>query len=69
MGHDTSLLADKQEWAPTMNGLFSVRSANKIAREMGPRDATGDLSDGSCLRRFWKLLWRCNVPDKVCHFT
>nr|POE97402.1 hypothetical protein CFP56_05399 [Quercus suber] len=52
-----------------MNGLFSVRSANKIAREMGPRDATGDLSDGSCLRRFWKLLWRCNVPHKVCHFT
>ena len=30
---------------------------------------TGDLSDGSRMRSFWKHLWRCNVPHKVRHFV
>ena len=60
--------ADKQVWAPTTNGIFSVRSAYKIAREMGMSADTGDLSDGSRMRSFWKHLWRCNVPHKVRHF-
>ena len=64
-----SLPADKKIWAPTMNGLFSVRSAHKIARELGPRVITREMSDGTRLRSFWKQLWGCNIPHKVCHFT
>ena len=59
--------ADKQVWAPTTNGIFSARSAYKIAKEMGMRADTGTLSDGSRMRCFWKHLWRRNVPHKVRH--
>ena len=64
-----SLPVDKLVWALTVNGHFSVRSAYKLAREMGLRANSGELSDGTRLKRFWKQLWRCNVPHKVRHFA
>ena len=65
----SKLPADRQVWAPTANGLFSTRSAYKIAVEMASRDASGTASDSSNLRRFWKYIWCVNVPHKVCNFT
>ncbi|KAL4626503.1 hypothetical protein ACB092_05G101100, partial [Castanea dentata] len=41
----SNLPDDKRIWAPTANGGFSVRSAYKIAVEMGVEDATGSMSD------------------------
>ena len=38
-----NLPADKQVWAPTTNGLFSVRSAYKIAMEMRLVVVVGDV--------------------------
>ena len=64
-----NLPVDKLVWALTVNGHFSVRSAYKLAREMGLRANSGELSDGTRLKRFWKQLWRCNVPHKVRHFA
>ena len=47
-----NLPKDKQVWALTNNGLFSVRSAYKLAMEMRPNAQVGSGFDGSHLRRF-----------------
>lgn len=64
-----NLPEDKQVWAPTTSGLFSVRSAYKIAMEMRPGAQIGDVSDGSHLRKFWQAIWSCNIPHKIRHFA
>lgn len=65
----TNLPADKQVWGLTTNGLFSVRSAYKLAMEMSSVAPVGDVSDGSHLKKFWKYFWSCNIPHKICHFA
>lgn len=47
---------DKQIWAETFNGYFSIRSAYKIALELDKHDDRGFISDESRLRSFWKKL-------------
>ena len=42
-----NLPADKQAWALTHNGIFSVRSAYKLAMEMSSTVPVGGVSDGS----------------------
>ncbi|KAK9989948.1 hypothetical protein SO802_030187 [Lithocarpus litseifolius] len=64
-----NLPEDKQVWAPTTNGLFSVRSAYKLAMDLRPVAPVGDVSDGSLLRRFWQSVWSCNIPHKIRHFA
>ena len=49
-----NLTVDKQVWALMHNGIFSVRSAYKLAMEMSSTAPVGGVSDGSQLRRFWK---------------
>lgn len=44
-------------WAPTANGMFTVRSAYKIAMEMHLGSDSGTVSDDSNLRKFWKYIW------------
>jgi len=64
-----NLPVDKQVWALTHNGIFSVRSAYKLAMEMSSAVLVGGVFDNSQLRRFWKYLWSCNIPHKIRHFT
>ena len=64
-----NLPEDKQVWALTNNGLFSIRSAYKLAIEIRPDAQVGSGSDGSHLRRFWRSIWSCNIPHKICHFA
>lgn len=65
----TNLLGDRLVWAPTKNGLFSLKSAYKIAMEMQEGAAMGTVLDDINLRKFWKYIWQMNVPHKVLHFT
>ncbi|XP_065619737.1 uncharacterized protein LOC136063366 [Quercus suber] len=60
---------DKLVWAGTFNGLFSVRSAYRLAVEESRPSNIGTSSDSSRNRRFWKLLWSLQVPHKVHHFA
>ena len=60
---------DKQVWALTNNGLFSVCSAYKLAMEMRPDAQVGFRSDGSHLRRLWRSIWSRNIPHKIRHFA
>ncbi|KAK9991019.1 hypothetical protein SO802_026004 [Lithocarpus litseifolius] len=63
------LPVDKQIWSKTANGIFSVRSAYKIALEMQKANVGGSVLDGGSLRAFWKKLWKFQVPNKVRHFV
>ena len=60
---------DKQVWATTSNGLFSVRSAYKLALELEKDEEAGSSSDGSHLHQFWKRLWSCQILHKIRHFA
>lgn len=65
----TRLPEDRQIWAETSNGYFSIRSAYKIALELDKHDDRGSISDESHLRSFWKKIWKVRVPHKVKHFA
>nr|POE95831.1 hypothetical protein CFP56_40144 [Quercus suber]POF03744.1 hypothetical protein CFP56_06662 [Quercus suber] len=60
---------DRQVWTQSTMGCFSVKSAYKIAVDIKSGSDSGAVSDASSLRKFWKHLWRFNVPHKVRHFT
>ena len=60
-----TLPADKQVWAVTNNGLFTVESAYKLAVSLFKTKCHGTTSDGSLLRRFWKKVWSLPIPRKV----
>ena len=64
-----NLQEDKQVWALTNNGLFSVRSAYKLAIKLRSDAQVGIGSDGSHLRRLWRTIWSCNIPRKIHHFA
>ena len=63
-----SLPSDKQIWTGTSNGLFTVRSAYKLAMESYGISGGASSSNDNNLRCFWKKLWRLPVPHKVKHF-
>ena len=65
----TNLPEDKQVWALTNNGLFSVCSAYKLSMELRLDAQVGSESDGSHLRRFWRSIWSYNIPHKIRHFA
>ena len=63
------LPTDKQIWACSPNGLFTVCSAYWVAREMvRPRNFNSSLDDGR-YRQFWTKIWKIQVPHKIRHFT
>ena len=51
--------------AESSNGFFNVKSAYKVALELATISSLGSSSDGSNLRRFWKI----QVSHKVRHFV
>ena len=65
----SKLLEDRQVWAPTANGHFNVKSAYKLVVEMNIGAAYGVVSNDINFRKFWKYIWKVNVPYKVHHFT
>ena len=59
------LPVDKQICACSPNGLFTVRSAYWVAREMSrPRNFNFGL-DGGKNRQFWTKIWKIQVPHKI----
>ena len=64
--------ADKLIWAETNNGLFTVKSAYKVAVDIlaaSPLGSSGSSSDKSNMTRFLKCVWKLDVPHKVRHFV
>ena len=59
---------DRQVWAETSNGFFSIRSAYKLTLELETNREIGSCSDGSNIW-FWKKLWSIQIPHKIRHFA
>ena len=63
---------DSQVWAKTSNGIFSVKSAYKVAIRYleVSKGIEGRLgcSDTSKMEVIWKLIWSLKCPNKVKHF-
>ncbi|KAL0016440.1 hypothetical protein SO802_003509 [Lithocarpus litseifolius] len=63
---------DSQVWAKTANGLFSVKSAYKVAvkylSDTNDSDASPDCSDNSKMAAIWKMIWslkdRCDLCEE-----
>uniref|UniRef100_A0A7N2LQY1 RNase H type-1 domain-containing protein n=1 Tax=Quercus lobata TaxID=97700 RepID=A0A7N2LQY1_QUELO len=66
MMQSTTLLEDKLVWTAVANGKFSVKSAYHLARK-GSRNG-GESSDPSGMRRFWRTIWKAQVPNKEAMF-
>ena len=63
------LPTDKQIWACSHNGVFTVQSACWVARGMSrPRNFSSGSDEGRN-RQFWTKIWRIQVPHKIIHFT
>lgn len=55
-------------WHPDKLGIFSVRSAYKLALQLAAID-NGSGSSEAEISKAWNLVWKCNVPQKVKVFT
>jgi beta-lactamase class D len=55
-------------WHPDKWGVFSVRSAYKLALQLAAID-NGSGSSEAETSKAWNLVWKCNVPQKVKVFT
>ena len=64
-----NLPEDKQIWAWSTNGAFSIKNAYWVASQMSLAESTGSSSDGNQERSFRKRLWQINVPHKIRHFA
>lgn len=56
---------DKLIWAETSNGVFSVRSAYKVALELDKDANNASVSDGANMRMFWRKLGKCRFLRKL----
>ena len=61
-------LDDRIIWAKSANGLFTVRSAYKLAINLSRPINYGSSSDDSQTKKFLKLIWMIQAPHKVRHF-
>jgi hypothetical protein len=53
-------------WHPERSGLFTVRSAYRLALELKMKDNTSSMSDKPAGDRdLWNMVWKANVPPKV----
>ena len=65
-------LRDSQVWAKTANGIFSVKSAYKVAvkylSDTNGGDASPGYSDNSKMEAIRKMIWNLRYPNKIKHF-
>lgn len=51
-------------WHPDKHGIFSVRSAYSLALDFS-RTEVSSSSSSIAMSKVWKLVWKCDVPQKV----
>ncbi len=60
--------SDQLSWKETKTGDFSVNSAYQLEIRRTTAQVKGEVSDPEGRSRFWRKLWRLNIPGKVKHF-
>uniref|UniRef100_A0A2N9GG60 Reverse transcriptase zinc-binding domain-containing protein n=1 Tax=Fagus sylvatica TaxID=28930 RepID=A0A2N9GG60_FAGSY len=58
-GHDSVF------WKATSSGIFTVKSAYQLAILTKHESVSGSSSTMKQYRKFWKVLWKIKVPDKI----
>ena len=56
--------ADQLVWAGTKKGIFTVRSAYHMAKELAVVDK-GECSDARSKERMWQIIWKLNCPRVI----
>jgi hypothetical protein len=56
--------SDQLVWAGTKKGIFTVRSAYHMAKELSLVDK-GECSTERCKERMWQVIWKLNCPRVV----
>jgi hypothetical protein len=59
---------DRQIWKATKNGIFIVRSAYHLGKEL-IAITMGQCSESNLERGVWKFIWSMRVPNQVKMFT
>ena len=63
---------DSQVWAKSPNGIFTVKSAHRVAAkyldELKGREESPGSSDNSKMTEVWKVVWNLKCPNKIKHF-
>lgn len=62
-------IEDKHVWSATTNGLFSVRSAYRIAQQLQESEDRGQGSDNTVMTGLWKTIWNLKCPCKLRSFA
>ena len=66
----SSACSDQVAWNFEKSGIFSVRSAYRLAMRTGHGEGeVGSSSTTADGRKVWKALWSIQVPEKVKVFT
>ena len=56
-------------WAYTPEGKFRICNVYKIAMDKAMNSGVGKLSNGDTYKKFWRKIWRLNMPNKVMSFA
>ena len=56
---------DSIVWLPTKKGLFTVKFAYKVARELMRRENMVESSNGCAGKRIWAALWNLKSRTKL----
>nr|POF06547.1 putative ribonuclease h protein [Quercus suber] len=56
-------------WALTPSGKFTVKSAYRIALAERPGHKAEESSNATCMKEFWRFIWRLRVLNKIQSFT
>ena len=56
---------DSVLWKACTNGVFTVKSAYQLACSKRSTGVTGSSSTMTQYRKFWKMLWKIKVPNKI----
>jgi hypothetical protein len=62
-------MKDFVSWPQEKSGIFSVRSAYKLALDEKTAIHTNSSHSSNGDRRLWKSIWKANVPPKIRVFT
>ena len=64
-----TLPEDRLIWAFTPSGKFVVKSAYRLALDVRTSHGAKESSNATCMKEFWRFIWRLKVPNKIQSFT
>lgn len=60
---------DKLIWLAIANGMFSIRSAYRVAQKLLDNENRGQIFDSTTMTGLWKSIWSLKCPCKPQNFA